>query len=402
MSENELNDTQPNPVKPENELKATQPNPVESGNELKDTQPNPIMKEPSGTVRKNFPRLVAVLVLVLLVVVGLLGGYGSGMGRRISAQGTLVSGQLQEQYQLGVEAVKAGEYEIAKQHFEFIIQHNPEFPGVQSAYTNLLVQMMITPSPTITLTPTLTPTPDMRSVDEIYNNIVALLSAPGADLCGRDWNGVISKLDALRKADITYHAAEVDGMYYISLRNRGICKIYPQAYESNASCQDLNINLEGGIYDLTLAESFGPLDTTADGLRTWARIYIAGASFWDQDWVQVKNYFSQVMASVPHLADSTCTTATERWRLASIGYAEQLMAKGDYCGADQQFLEAFSINNPNNATVYPTATAVRNRCVGNNGIPTKSNKTRTPTLRAPTKTPTPRAPTKAPTKTAKP
>ena len=75
----------------------------------------------------------------------------------------------------------------------------------------------------------------------------------------------------LRKDDITYHAAEVDGMYYMALRNRGVCKIYPQSYEPNASCATLNINLEGGIYDLTQAEQFGPLDATASALRTWAR-----------------------------------------------------------------------------------------------------------------------------------
>ncbi len=363
-----------------------------SEKELKDTQPHTVSEMPTPTARKKFPGWLAVVVLVVLIAIGILGGYGSGMGKRFSAQDTLVTGQLQEQYQLGVEAVKAGEFEVAKQHFEFIIQHNPEFPGVQAAYTNMLVQMMITPTPTITLTPTISPTPDSRGVDEIYNNIVALLTAPGADLCGRDWDGIIAKLDSLRKADITYHAAEVDGMYYISLRNRGMCKIYPQTFEPNASCQDLHINLEGGIYDLTMAEAFGPLDTAADGLRTWARMYIAGASFWDQDWVQAQNFFAEVMASVPHLADSTCTSAIERWRLATIGYANQLWARGDFCGANQQFKAAFSIDSPNNATVYPTATAVRNQCVGETTPKPKKTKTPAPTKGAPgpsTQVPTP-------------
>ena len=357
-----------------------------SENELKDTRPNPVIKEPLPAARKKFPVWTALLVLIILIVIGALGGYGSGMGKRLAAQGTLVTGQLDEQYQLGLGAMKAGQYEVAKQHFEFILQHNPDFPGVQSAYANLLIQLLITPSPVPTLTPEITSTPDTRSIDEIYNNVIALLSAPGTDLCSRDWDAIIAKLDTLRKADITYHAAEVDGMYYISLRNRGLCKIYPQTFEPNASCQDLNINLEGGIYDLTTAESFGPLDTAASGLRTWARLYIAGASFWDQDWVQAQNYFAQVRASVPQLADSTCTTATERWRQATIGLANQLMAAGDYCGATGQFKDAFSINSPNNATVYPTATAVRNQCVGDNGTP-KPKKTKVPTP-GETKTPT--------------
>jgi hypothetical protein len=385
MSENDLNEpkpdefddlnaTRPNLVDP---LKETRPNPVDPLNE---TRPNPVDPEPASRVRKKFPGWLAALVLVLLIVIGVLGGYGSGMGKRISAQNTQVTGQLDDQFKLGQEAFNAGQYELAKQHYEFVIQHNPEFPGVQSAYANLLIQMLITPTPVPTLTLASTATPDTRGVDEIYSNVIALLSTPDENLCGRDWDGIIAKLDSLRKADITYLAAEVDGMYYISLRNRGLCKIYPQTFEPNASCQDLHINLEGGIYDLTMAERFGPLDSAADAMRTWARMYIAGASFWDQDWPQAQDLFSQLMASVPHLADSNCTSATERWRLATIGYANQLMAAEDYCGAVKQFKDAFSIDSPLNATVFPTATAVRDQCVGGEGgnNTPKPRKTKTP------------------------
>jgi hypothetical protein len=353
-----------------------------SENELKDTQPNPVKGESSPAARKKFPGWLAVMVLIVLIAVGILGGYGSGMGKRHSAENTLVTGQLLEQYQLGVQALDAGKYEVAKQHFEYIIQHKPDFPGVKSAYADLLVRMLITPTLTPTLTPTITPTPDLRSVNEIYNNVVSLLSASDKDLCARDWNGIINKLDSLRKADINYHNAEVDGMYYVALRSRGVCKIYPQTYEPNTYCKDLNINLEGGIYDLTLAERFGPLDTDADALRTWARIYIIGASFWDQDWVQVKDYFAQVMAAVPNLSDSSCTSATERWRLASIGYAQQLMDKGDFCGAEKQLQDAFSIESSKNETIYPTATAVSDKCNGDNK-PKAPKKNRTSTPAAP-------------------
>jgi tetratricopeptide (TPR) repeat protein len=381
MSENELKDTQPNPAN--GGMGATRPNPV--SDDMGATQPHPVNPESSPASGRKFPGWLAVLVLVVLIVIGILGGYASGMGRRLSAQKTQVTGQLQEQYQLGEEAFKAGQYEVARQHFEFIIEHNPDFPGVKAAYANLLLQMLVTPTLTPTLTPTITPTPDTRSVDAIYNDLKALLSAPGADLCGRDWNGIISKLDSLRKADINFHPAEVDGMYYISLRNRGLCKIYPQTYQPNASCEALNINLEGGIYDLTQAESFGPLDSTADGLRTWARLYIAGASFWDQDWIQVLDYFSQVRASVPNLADNTCTSATERWRQANIAYANQLMSKGDFCAAERYFTDAFSVDSPKNAEVFPVATQASDECNGDGGTP-KPKKTKTP---GPTNTPTP-------------
>ena len=343
-----------------------------SDNDLIETQPHPVKGETSPVARKKFPGWLAVLVLIFLVIVGILGGYGSGMGKRYSAQNTLVTGQLDEQYKLGVQALDAGQYEVAKQQFEWIIQRNPDFPGVRAAYASLLLHMQSTPTPTITPTPTVTPTPDARPVDAIYNDAVSLLKATDKDLCARDWNGVITLLDSVRKKDATYRTAEVDGMYYISLHNRGICKIYPQTYEPNTYCADLNINLEGGIYDLTMAERFGPLDSNADALRTWARMYIAGASFWDQDWAQVKDYFSQVMAGVPNLSDSSCMSATERWRQASINYGIQLMNKGDACDAENQFKDAFSIDSSKNQDYYPTATAVRNVCSPPKKAPTKT------------------------------
>jgi tetratricopeptide (TPR) repeat protein len=335
-----------------------------SENELKDTQSSATHGEAVPAARKKFPGWLAGLVLIVLILVGILGGYASGMGKRYSAENTLVNGQYLEQYQLGVQAVNAGQYEVAKQHFEYIIKNYPNYPGVKSAYTDLLLHMMITPTVVPSPTPTITPTPDTRSIDQIYADVSGLLSATDANLCGRNWDDIITKLDSIRKDDITYHAATVDGMYYIALRNRGVCKIYPQSSEPNASCANLNINLEGGIYDLTQAERFGPLDSTAAALRTWARLYITGASFWDQDWTQAIDYFSQVMANYPNLSDSSCTSATERFRQASLGYAQQLMDRGDYCGAEKQFEAIFAIDNPRNANSYPTGTLAVNVCNG--------------------------------------
>jgi hypothetical protein len=346
MSKSELKDTQPTPLTP-------------------DMQPTPVA--PGG--KKNFPRWLLALVIVLLIVIGILGGYGSGMTRRYDAQNTQAIGLVQEQMTLGLQAMDAGQYEIAKLHFDFVIEHDPNFPGIKAAYADLLNRIQITPTLTPVPSPTITSTPDLRATEEIYNQVVALLSASAPSLCERDWDGIISTLDSLRKADPNYHTAEVDGMYYIALRSRGVCKISPQAYQPNARCADLNINLEGGIYDLTLAERFGPLDGQADSLRTYARLYITGASFWDQDWVQAQSYFAQVMAGYPGLMDSSCATAAERWRQASIKYAEQLMEQGDYCGSDEQFIVAFANGSPNNAIYFPTATAVRDVCAGDVNAP---------------------------------
>jgi tetratricopeptide (TPR) repeat protein len=366
-----------------------------SESELKDTQPTPIGEtQPSSTKRdtqprptgKRFPRWLVALVVILVLLVGVLAGYGSGMGQRDDAKKTQVAGQLQEQLDLGIQKMNAGQYDLAQQHFEFIIQNDPNFPGVMDAYTELLLRMQISPTPTASATPNFTPTPDLRSAETIYATIKA-------DLTARDWDSALADLDSLRKTAPTYRTAEVDGMYYLALRMRGYEKIVPPSQ----LCSD--VNLEGGIYDLTLAERFGTLDSIAQSLRTYARLYIIGASYWDQDWIKAQDYFNQVMSAYPAMQDSSCMSATERWRYATVKYAEQLLASGDTCGAQDQFDLAFTITSPWNEGFFPTATQAYNLCHegGGEGGGDQVTPEGTPTGEGtPAETPTP-TPSEAPT-----
>ena len=327
------------------ELKDTQP-----AGALPDTQPT----SPARVTNRKFPPWLVALCVVLLIAIGLLVGYGSGIGRRYAAQDTVVAGQLAQQFQLGKQAMEAGNYDLAEQYFKFILRTDPNFPGIQDAYVDLQLLMLVTPTPIFTPTPLVSPTPDLRGAQEIFNTALQLLNSS-------DWNGALTNLDSLRKSNPTYRTAEVDGMYYMALRQRGVGKIA-------ASCQD--VNLEGGIYDLTLAEHFvgtGNLDSYADSLRTYARLYIIAASFWDQDWVQAQSFFAQVMTGYPNMSDSSCQSATSRWVEATIKIAEQYMAAGKPCDAEAQYATAFVVNDPFNATAFPTATEVANQCNGDGG-----------------------------------
>jgi hypothetical protein len=135
-------------------------------------------------------------------------------------------------------------------------------------------------------------------------------------LQNKDWTGLMASLDSLRKADPTYHTAQVDGMYYIALRNRGIDQILGRgAFDVS--------NFEGGIYDLTLAERFGPLDNQAESLRTGARMYLQASSFYGIDWGQAVYYFGEVVKFYPGLLDSTGISANQRYREALLNYGDQ-------------------------------------------------------------------------------
>lgn len=274
------------------------------------------MKAIKPTRGKRF--LFNALGVIILLAAAIFSGFRSGISTRQSYQSSVVSEQLSEQFTLALVDIQFGNYENAKQRLEWIIQHDPSFPGAQQELTNVLV-LMNQPSPTPT--PSLTPTPDFTGAEQAYARAQQLIAA-------QDWPGAIGALDEMRKFDPKYNTSLVDGMYYFALRNYGVKLI-------NSG------NLEGGIYQITLAERFGPLDRDSNGLREGARVYIIGASFWELDWAQALFYFEQAR-SWGNLWDGTMT-ASERYRVASMRYGDELLAKGDACAAFTQYSNAQTV-----------------------------------------------------------
>ncbi len=273
---------------------------------LSDTQPTRIKKKgPLGF-------LIGLVILVLALLSGSYGGYGWGINERLTAAEATKSQALGEQYSMAQQEFIDRRYDVARQRLEYIIQQDPGYPGAPELLAQVLVQMSITPTPTITPSPTITPTPDLREQEAIFAEAQAAMSAS-------DWDKAISLLDTLRKKDKAYRAAQIDGMYFISLRNRGVAKILGQGPYNPPI-------LEGGIYDLTVAERFGPLDGQAAGLRNFARLYIQGASYWELDWAQAVNFFGEVARLTPNLRDGSNVTATERYRIALLKYGDTFYA----------------------------------------------------------------------------
>jgi len=264
--------------------------------------------------------LIGVLGFLLLVGLGAFGGYSSGVGTRVQAENAILSQQLSEQYTLAIVDIESGRYEVARQRLEFIISRDPGYAGAQQRLTEVLVMSSI---PTPTVAPTLTATPDFSGAENAFLRAQQLIQV-------QDWPGSITALDTIRKLDPTYKTEQVDSMYYFALRNQGHDLIVKQG------------NLEGGIYYLTLAERFGPLDNTTAGLRDGARAYITGASFWELDWAQAITYFEQVSASYPTMWDGSMT-ASQRYSTALASYANELFARQEYCDAYDLYLAASAI-----------------------------------------------------------
>ena len=340
----------------------TRPTPV--GDETIPTQPEEettLPSDPSETVAMPVPpdqepgtvalggRSLPIRWLLILSLVSLLaiaaasafGGYMSGINLRTGLEATQVAQEVAQQFSLGVQDLEARRYEVARQRFEYVIRLDPGYPGVTEKLAEVLLELNTTATPTVVPTPTLTPTPDMRTAEELFSQAQVFMA-------DEQWSEAIDALLKLRKDEPGYQPVKVDSMLYVSLRNRGVHRILNEA------------DLEGGTYDLALAERFGPLDIEASNMRTWADLYVTGASFWGLDWAQSAYYFGQLLQVAPNLRDSSNLTATERFRTATIKYADTLAENGDWCLAQEQYDQAF--NYGTDPAVEPTAQKVAQEC----------------------------------------
>lgn len=284
-------------------------------------------KSAKPPTKRSLKRWVVVglgaLILLSVALLSSVGGYISGIGMRREAESTQVAVVAQEQYQLGVQDMQQGEFFRARQRFEYVIKLDPDYPGALDKLAEVLLALNTTATPTLAPTPTLIPTADQRGVQGMFEQAQQ-------HILNSNWDSAIQILLDLRKADPAFRAVDVDGMVFLALRNRGRMKI-------------LNADLEGGIYDLTLAAKFGPMDAEAQGLLTGASLYITGASFWGIDWEQVVNYFQQIAQQYPGLMDGSKMTATERYRLGLFEYGNWLAGQGKACKAVEYYLQSLSI-----------------------------------------------------------
>jgi hypothetical protein len=158
-------------------------------------------------------------------------------------------------------------------------------------------------------------------------------------------------------------------MFYNAFRNRGVQRISEQGL------------LEEGIYDMSRAERFAPLDRDAGNWRAWAELYLQADSYMGLNWAKAAQYFAEVFAVAPYLRND----AYVKYATASQEYGEELIAAGDPCGAEAQFEQSLAAWL--NETLVPTATEAWVLCEQSQYVP-PPDATETPTPEGPTPTPT--------------
>lgn len=349
---------------------------------------SPILKKSKKSALSwIFLILFAALAFFVTAAIGAVGGYQSGLKEYQRLQSVEALKSVQEQYVLAMQDLNAGRFDLARQRFEYVLDHDPAFPGAADKLVQVMKVLYATATPTA-VPPTVTPTPtqDLRPVEDLFTQAQS-------DYTQDNWDVTIDVLLALRKADPNYHVVEVDSLLYRSLRKRGLKKIREEA------------NLEGGMYDLSLAERFGPLDAEAENWRNLARLYVIGLGFWEVYPEQAVYYFSQVAAAAPGLRDGSGWTASGRYWASIVQYGDALASKGDWCEAQNKYEAALSMGG--NAAVEQKAADAQIKCAPPTETLAPSPKpSKTPTeTQAPGITPLPETPTSTsepPTATQKP
>lgn len=276
-----------------------------------DTQSTPSLENASEAHRTRPQRrrfLIAFLIyLTALVIVGTL-AYFRGRNLNTESQDAAVTEALFEQFELGVADLEAGRFELARQRFEAIISYDPSYPGAEDMLVEALVFSNV---PTITPTNLPTSTPDPSPPDQL------LIQAETA-ITDSDWDTAINKLLALRAKDPEFEPTRVDGLMYIALRNLGMALI------SQGS-------MEEGLYNLSLAARFGPLDRDALFRETLASQYVLANSYIGLNWFRAAELFGPLCEQGATL-DSCPKYGDAAWR-----YGEQLWDAGDICAAAEYF-----------------------------------------------------------------
>jgi tetratricopeptide (TPR) repeat protein len=331
-----------------------QPNPAPQTNDsLQDTQSSnaaELMK--SGLSRRRRVLYALLIYTAALFVVGIFAYLQGRQTNALNNQEELAQA-LGEQYELGLSDLEAGRYAVARQRFEAVIQYDPEYPGAEDGLVEALIHLDV---PTLTPTPQATATPDPSPPDQLLADAKAAINAG-------EWDTVVSKLITLRGKDPEYKKVKVDGYLYIALRNIGM----------NLIAQG---EMEEGLYNLSLAEQFGPLDRDALFRRTLAQQYLLANSYIGLNWERAAELFAG-LCEQGATSDACPKYADAAWK-----YGDQLWDAGDPCAADDQYeasLDAYPY-----PELEPTADKADDKCEKLTAPPTEPPPAPTATL-----TPTP-------------
>jgi tetratricopeptide (TPR) repeat protein len=293
----------------------------------------------------------------------LMGAAGAYLGFMVGIRGRLAREEAQsralaeQHFQKGVHLLDAGDSELARAYFEYVLSIDPGFPGAREQYNRAAARLEEALA--------ITSTPDDNAARALFN-----LAA--GQIRSKAWGDALDTLEALRNLDLAFRPVEVDGLYFNALRHQGVVMFAEQG------------NLEGALYLFLITSQYAPLDRAAASYTSWARLYLTAASFWELDWEQAARYFGMLYSAYPSMHDGGWTAA-RRFMVASEMYGDKLMEARDPCGALEQYQNALDAGA--DGSVQPKFDQAFNRCYPPTATPRPPTATPTPPDDTPDATP---------------
>ena len=152
-------------------------------NPLDETKPVSVPPKSNKKIKKDKTprgRWIFLGIIIILVFIGIGVGLGirQGVNLRISQYSKEVIQAATTQFKLGEVDLAAGRLDSATKRFNYVVDIDPEFPGLMDKLAQIEVAkaMLATPTISFTATPTLVPTADLQNQEETFGASERLLT----------------------------------------------------------------------------------------------------------------------------------------------------------------------------------------------------------------------------------
>jgi hypothetical protein len=280
---------------------------------------SPTDAPPAGKPKRAGWVWLGILMMFLIAAAGSAIGYGFAMKARAEAEMNNRLTAAATQFILSQKDIENGDLAMAKSRLEYVIQVYPDYPGAMDKLTTVMVELAKTNPEAALQSAAATPIPTVDT-----GNLESLFQQAKQQLTGEDWENLYVSVNGIRNTDPTYKSVQVDGMYYMALRNLAIKRI-------NSG------HLEVGIYYFTMASKIGPIDTEALGYESRAMMFLNAASSYGVVWERAMLGFQTLYGMVPYMIDVNGVTVTQRYAESLAGYGDTLQSQSDWCGAVKQY-----------------------------------------------------------------
>jgi len=309
----------------------------ECGRLTSQTQPMPRVKPPqqqkedkvaktqktkkASKAKQSTPTLIWAMIFLCIfaLVIGGSAYYGVYRGERDREQRH--DELAEEHYQLGLERLNDGQYELAIAEFKYALKLDPDHQGAQEALAQTEARLSAIPTPT-------RPSTDTNEIDAeyLYGQAVVLYD-------NEQWKEAAEKFIQLRAYDASYEAETVEEMLFDSLYNAGMSLLDEDRFEE-------------GLFYLDQAIALRPLDEEAKRQRDLARMYLTAMGFWGVDWARCINEFNELYTVEPNYKD-----VFQRLYQARVNYATVFYEQDEMCPAAEQYAKAIQMTAQPDPTV---------------------------------------------------